>query len=76
VKRLIFSVGILALGFAAASPARANFAVIRFADGYCQVWWDRSAPPWGVAWSMIAVRPDWWSAQVALDWATTLGDCN
>ena len=73
MKRLAFSIGILALSFVAATPARADFAVIKFADGHCEVWWDRSFPPWGTGWTMIAIKADWVSAQFALDWATTLG---
>lgn len=36
MKRLVFAVGVLALGAAALTPARADFAVIRFKDGHCQ----------------------------------------
>lgn len=54
MKRLAFAVGVLALGFAAATPARADFAVVKFASsGYCRVW-DNT----------VAVPPDgkflWW----------------
>jgi hypothetical protein len=76
MKRLVFSIAILALGAVAATPARADFAVIRFSEGYCQVWWDRSAPPWSANWTIIATKRDWWSAVVAMDWAITIGDCN
>ena len=40
MKRFAFAVGLLALGFAAATPARADYAVVRFETGYCQIWWD------------------------------------
>ena len=40
MKRLVFAVGVLALGAAALTPARADFAVIRFKDGHCQAWMD------------------------------------
>jgi hypothetical protein len=29
MKRLVFAVGVLALGFAASTPARADFSVVR-----------------------------------------------
>ena len=40
MKRLAFAVGLLAFGFTAASPARADFAVVEFNSGYCRVWTD------------------------------------
>jgi hypothetical protein len=76
MKRLAFGIAILAFSFVATTPVRANFSVIKFADHHCEVWWDRSFPPRGTGWTTIAVTPDWWSAQVALDWATTIGDCH
>jgi hypothetical protein len=35
MKRVAFVVGVLALGFAASTPARADFAVVKFDAGYC-----------------------------------------
>lgn len=59
--RLAFAVGLLALaGSVAAPPARADFAVVRFEDGHCQIWWDSANKPWGVAWTKIAAGlPDY-----------------
>ncbi len=45
MKRLVFAIGVLALGFAAATPARADFAVVEFKSGYCRVWADTPAGP-------------------------------
>ncbi|MGD0024600.1 MAG: hypothetical protein ABSC37_08230 [Xanthobacteraceae bacterium] len=45
MKRLAFAIGVLALGFAAAAPARADFAVVKFNSGYCRVWTDTAAGP-------------------------------
>jgi hypothetical protein len=71
MKRLALSIALFALSFMAASPARADFAVIRFADGRCSIvpaiFWD--------GWVKIAITPDWWSAQIARDWAITNGVC-
>jgi len=61
-------IGLIALGLVAASPARANFSLIRFADGRCEIWLDTFAPR-GTGWTMIAITQDWWSAQVARDFA-------
>ncbi len=60
VKRLALvtstlAAGTLALAFAAATPARADFAVVKFDSGYCQIWWDSAATPWGAGWSKIAL---------------------
>ena len=46
MKRLVFAAGVLALGMAALTPARADFAVIRFKDGHCQAWMDSKMGPW------------------------------
>jgi hypothetical protein len=43
--RLAFAVGFLALGFAGATPARADFAVIAFNSGYCRVWTETAFGP-------------------------------
>ena len=68
--------GLLALGFAAATPARADFVVVKFDSGYCHVWWDSTATPWGAGWSKIAVAPDWSSAVAALQAAIQAKSCN
>jgi hypothetical protein len=39
-----------ALGFAAATPANADFAVVKFKDnGACRAWYDYAAKPWGTS---------------------------
>ena len=40
MKRLAFAIGVLALGFSAATAAHADFAVVRFNSNYCRVWTD------------------------------------
>ena len=48
MKRLVFAVGVLALAFAASTPARADFAIVRFdSSGYCRIWADTAVAPWG-----------------------------
>jgi len=72
----------LALGFSAAicaisSPARADYALVQFGDGYCRIWWDSTATPWGAQWTKIAVGlPDHMAAQAALDIAIAQRVCN
>jgi hypothetical protein len=76
MKRLAFAVAILALGFAASTPARADYAVVQFPDGWCKIWWDSAAPPWGDSWTEIAYdMPDWLTASAALNTARSQGVC-
>jgi hypothetical protein len=76
MKRWVFATGILALCLAASVPARADYAVVRFQNGWCKVWWDSGATPWGTNWTKIAIGlPDWLSAQAALDIARSQGAC-
>jgi hypothetical protein len=38
MKRLVFAIGVLALGLMATVPARADFAIVKFPSGYCRIW--------------------------------------
>jgi hypothetical protein len=75
MKRLAFALGILALGFAAATPARADYAVVKWDDGYCHIWWDSSATPWDAGWTKIAMAPDWEAAWFTLESSIHDGVC-
>jgi hypothetical protein len=75
MKRLAFAVGVLALGFAAATPARADFAVVKFEFGFCRIWWETSATPWGSGYTIIAKAPDFTSAWQAQADAVKNGKC-
>jgi hypothetical protein len=75
MKRLAFAIGILAIGLTI-SPARADFAVVRFEDGFCRIWWDSAGTPWGAGWTKLALgMPDWPTAWAALDSARAQGAC-
>lgn len=66
MKRLAFAVAVLTIVFAV-SPARADYALVRFEDGWCRIWWDSAGTPWGVGWTKIAIgMPDWLIASAAL----------
>jgi hypothetical protein len=68
MKRFALAVGLLTAAFVASSPARADFAVVHFDDGYCKIWWDSADNPWGAGWTKIAIGlPDHGAAEVALD---------
>lgn len=78
MKRSAFAIGLLAvaLGFAASTPARADFAVVQFGNTHCQIWWDSSANPWGDDWRKIAIGlPTWSAAEAALDAARSQNAC-
>ncbi len=67
MKCFAFTIVLLALGFAASSPARADYAVVQFGDGWCQVWWDSGDTPWGVDWRKLAIGlPTRYAAELAL----------
>jgi hypothetical protein len=76
MKQVAFAVGLLAVAFAASTPARADFAVVQFGDGFCRIWWDSAGVPWGAAWTKIAIGlPNYDVAHAALDSAIMQGAC-
>jgi hypothetical protein len=76
MKCLALATGLLALGLAASTPARADFAVVQYQNGDCQIWWDSAGDPWGAGWRKIAVAlPTWDSAAYALDSARAESVC-
>ncbi len=78
MKPLALAFGLLAVAFAAASPARAmdDYSVVQFNDGFCRIWWDSSGVPWGAGWTKIAIGlPDHVAAQAMLDTAISQGTC-
>ena len=63
MKRAILGMGILALGFAA-SPALADFAVVKFKDtGACRAWYSSNTKPWGAYQVLWVKTPSWDVAQ-------------
>jgi hypothetical protein len=79
MKRLVFAFGVLALGFAASTPARADFSVVRFELGYCRIWWNVGinpiGNPIGTGWTRVATTPDFKTAWDAQDAAVKKGKC-
>jgi hypothetical protein len=76
MKQLSFAVFILAIGFTVSTPARADFAVVQFGDGYCRIWHDSGDDPWGAEWRKIAIGlPTWDAASVALHDARAQAVC-
>jgi hypothetical protein len=72
---MAFAIGVLVLGLAATSPARANFSVVKFEAGYCRIWWDSGATPWGTNWTKVATAPDFVAAWAAQDALVKKGTC-
>lgn len=75
MKRFVFAVGVLALGFAASTPARADFSVMKFETGFCRIWWNNDVNPLGTGWSRVAAAPDFMSAWAAQSDAVKKGKC-
>jgi hypothetical protein len=76
MNRFAFAVCLLIAGLAASTPARADFAVVRFGDGFCKIWSDSADNPWGTGWTKIALGlPDYLTAQAALAGAHARATC-
>jgi hypothetical protein len=70
------AIGLMAVALAAATPARADYAVVQFGDGSCRIWWDSADTPWGIGWTKLAVGlADHDVARAALDNAILQGAC-
>jgi hypothetical protein len=75
MKFCALGIVILVSGLVAVTPARADFSLIRFADGHCEIWWGAYAAPLSAGWIKLGITPDWWSAQVLRDEALLHGAC-
>ena len=76
MNKLVFAIGLLFAGLAVSTPARADFAIVQFGDGFCRIWWDSAGNPWGPRWTKIAIGlPDYGAAQAALDSAIAQNLC-
>jgi hypothetical protein len=76
MKRFAFALAAVLVGIVGSTPARADFAIVQFQDGWCKIWWDSAATPWGAGWTKILVGlPDWLAASAALDSARAQGIC-
>jgi hypothetical protein len=86
MKQLAFAFGLLVLSVPAATVAHADFAVVRFASGYCRVWGPPAAP--AQDFQYLAFRRGWhhpwWqhffiergNAEAALQEAIATGRCH
>ena len=64
MKSLVFAMGAIALGLVATTPARADFAVIKFKDtGACRAWYNNAVQPWGTSQVLWVKTPSWDAAQ-------------
>jgi len=76
MRQLGLAIIVLAIGYTMVTPAQADFAVVRFGDGYCRIWHDSGANPWGAEWRKIAIGlPTWSAAESALDSARAQAVC-
>jgi len=56
-------------------PGARRFSVVKFELGYCRIWWNSGATPWGAGWTKIAVAPNFTGAWAAQDAAVKNGLC-
>src|ERR1700722_4507950 len=76
IKRLVLAAGFLTVALAASTSARADYAVIQFRDGRCEIWQDSGSGPVGAGWTKLAFGfPDYPTAQNAIDGAFAQGAC-
>jgi hypothetical protein len=76
MRQLAFAVGLLVTASMAVTPARADYAVVQFGDGFCRIWWDSAGTPWGIGWTKLAIGlPDRELARAVLDNAIIQGAC-
>jgi hypothetical protein len=74
---LALAVPTLALAFAVTAPAQADYALIQFASGECEVWSDSADNPWGAGWRKLAIGlPNWDAGQAAYHAARADGVCH
>ncbi len=77
MKQIALAVALSALGVAASNPARADYTVIQFASGHCEVWHDSSDDPAGAGWRKLAIGlPTWSAAMSTLDAARAQDVCS
>jgi len=75
MKRLALAASVLVLTLAAA-PAQADYALVRFGDGFCRIWWNSAGNPWGVGWTKLVIGlPNYLAAQAVFDGALARGIC-
>jgi hypothetical protein len=76
MKHIAFAISALALGLVATTPARADFAVIKFKDtGACRAWYDHAAKPWGNSQVLWVSTSSWAAAQSKRAYAMKHGWC-
>jgi hypothetical protein len=76
MKHLALAVGVVTLASAASTSARADYAVIQFGDGRCEIWQDSGSDPAGAGWTKLAFGfADYLAAQDARDAAFAQGVC-
>ncbi len=54
MKRLSVALCATVMGIAAASPALADYEIIGFEDGRCEIWQQGPSRPWGDRWVVLA----------------------
>jgi hypothetical protein len=76
MKYVALAIGLLTVAPAASTPALADYAVIQFGNGRCEIWQNSGSDPAGAGWRKLALGlPDYLAAQDARDAAFAQGVC-
>ena len=70
MTKMRIALSAVALGLAAATPAHADFSIIRWDNGDCRIWsnFQPSPPPWGTGWTIVAPNiPTYAAARATLN---------
>jgi hypothetical protein len=76
MKTLALLIASLSVALAVSTSAKADYALIQFRDGRCEIWQDSGSDPWGAGWTKLAFGfPDYFAAHNAIDGALAQGVC-
>jgi hypothetical protein len=76
MRYLALATVLFTAALAGSTAARADYALIQFRDGRCEIWQDSVDNPWGAGWSKLAIGlPSFPAAQMARDSAFAQGVC-
>ena len=66
-----------AIAFTVASPARADYNLVRWASGDCKIWVNDGNAPWGYGWTVLVWNiPTYDLAWDVLREETARGNCS
>jgi hypothetical protein len=69
MRQLTLGLSTLVILFAAASPVRADYSIVRWSYGDCKIWYDApgsASVPEGAAWAIVAGNLPYYEAAKAV----------